>query len=63
MEGTRAFGLREGSYEISLDGSSLIDRNYGGVFNRQARPGFDPGIRGREQLFVGEVHSPERVSC
>jgi hypothetical protein len=39
MEGTRAFGLREGSYEISLDGSSLIDRNYGGVFNRQ--PGLD----------------------
>src|SRR6266851_3048950 len=29
MEGTRAYGLREGSYEISLDGSSLIDRNYG----------------------------------
>ena len=39
MEGTRAFGLREGSYEISLDGSSLIDRNYGNVFNRQ--PGLD----------------------
>ncbi len=39
MEGTRAFGLREGSYEISLDGSSMIDRNYGGVFNRQ--PGLD----------------------
>src|SRR5687767_7788095 len=39
MEGTRAFGLREGSYEISLDGSSQIDRNYGGVFNRQ--PGLD----------------------
>jgi hypothetical protein len=39
MEGTRAFGLREGSYEISLDGSSQMDRNYGGVFNRQ--PGLD----------------------
>jgi hypothetical protein len=39
MEGTRSHGLREGSYEISLDGSSLIDRNYGGVFNRQ--PGLD----------------------
>ena len=39
MEGTRAYGLREGSYEMSLDGSSLIDRNYGGVFNRQ--PGLD----------------------
>jgi hypothetical protein len=39
MEGTRAYGLRDGSYEISLDGSSLIDRNYGGVFRRQ--PGLD----------------------
>jgi hypothetical protein len=39
MEGTRAFGLRDGSHELVLDGAALSDRLYGGTVNRQ--PGLD----------------------
>ena len=56
MEGTRAYGLREGSYEISLDGSSLIDRNYGGVFRRQ------PGLDSVEEFKVENNASSAKFS-
>jgi hypothetical protein len=39
MEGTRAFGLREGSHEFVLDGAAQTDRLYGGTMTRQ--PGLD----------------------
>ncbi len=39
MEGTRAFGLREGSHELVLDGAALTDRLWGGTVRRQ--PGLD----------------------
>jgi hypothetical protein len=39
MEGTRAFGLREGSHELVLDGAALSDRLWGGTVRRQ--PGLD----------------------
>jgi hypothetical protein len=39
MEGTRAYGLREGSHELVLDGAALSDRLNGGTVNRQ--PGLD----------------------
>ncbi len=39
MEGTRAYGLREGSHELVLDGSALSDRLYRGTVSRQ--PGLD----------------------
>jgi len=39
MEGTRAYGMRDGSQEIILDGSMMADRLWGGFQNRQ--PGLD----------------------
>ncbi|MEK7403659.1 MAG: carboxypeptidase regulatory-like domain-containing protein [Acidobacteriota bacterium] len=39
MEGTRAYGLREGSHEMVLDGAALSDRLWGGVIRRP--PGLD----------------------
>jgi hypothetical protein len=39
MEGTRAFGLRDGSHELVLDGAALSDRLWGGTVSRQ--PGLD----------------------
>jgi len=39
MEGTRAFGLREGSQEFVLDGAVQTDRLFGGTMSRQ--PGLD----------------------
>ncbi len=39
MEGTRAWGLRDGSHELVLDGSALSDRLWGGTVRRQ--PGLD----------------------
>ena len=39
MEGSRAYGMREGSQEFVLDGSALSDRNTGGNIRRP--PGLD----------------------
>ncbi len=39
MEGTRAFGLREGSHEVVLDGAAMSDRLWGGAMRRM--PGLD----------------------
>jgi hypothetical protein len=39
MEGTRAYGLRDGSHELVLDGAALSDRLWGGTVRRQ--PGLD----------------------
>ena len=39
MEGSRAYGLREGSQELVLDGAALSDRNTGGNVRRP--PGLD----------------------
>ena len=39
MEGTRAYGLREGSHELVLDGAAMSDRLWGGTVRRQ--PGLD----------------------
>jgi hypothetical protein len=39
MEGTRAYGLREGSHEFVLDGAALTDRLWGGTIRRL--PGLD----------------------
>lgn len=39
MEGTRAYGLREGSHEIVLDGAAQSDRLWGGTQRRP--PGLD----------------------
>jgi hypothetical protein len=39
MEGSRAYGMREGSQEFVLDGSALSDRNNGGNIRRP--PGLD----------------------
>ena len=39
MEGTRAYGLREGSHEVVLDGAAQSDRLWGGTQNRP--PGLD----------------------
>ena len=39
MEGIRAYGLREGSQELILDGSAIGDRVYGGTPRRP--PGLD----------------------
>jgi len=39
MEGTRAFGLREGSHELVLDGAALSDRLWGSTIRRP--PGLD----------------------
>jgi hypothetical protein len=39
MEGTRAYGLREGSHEMVLDGAALSDRGYGATVRRP--PGLD----------------------
>lgn len=39
MEGTRAYGLREGSHEFVLDGAALTDRLWGGTVRRL--PGLD----------------------
>ncbi|MGH3440592.1 MAG: hypothetical protein ACRDUY_00800, partial [Nitriliruptorales bacterium] len=39
MEGTRAYGLREGSHEFVLDGAALTERLRGGLYRRP--PGLD----------------------
>ena len=39
MEGTRAWGLREGSHEMVLDGAPMSDRLWGGTIRRP--PGLD----------------------
>ena len=39
MEGTRAYGLREGSHEMVLDGAALTDRLWGSTIRRP--PGLD----------------------
>ncbi len=39
MEGNRAYGLREGSQDMILDGATLTDRNWGG--NPRRQPGLD----------------------
>jgi hypothetical protein len=39
MEGTRAYGLREGSHEVVLDGAAMSDRLWGGAMRRM--PGLD----------------------
>src|SRR5262249_5626607 len=39
MEGDRAYGLREGSQEVTLDGSAMSERVYGAFIRRP--PGLD----------------------
>jgi hypothetical protein len=50
MEGTRAFGLRDGSHEFVLDGAAQTDRLWGGTMTRQ------PGLDSIEEFKV-EVNS------
>ena len=57
MEGSRAYGLREGSQEFALDGATLDDRNTGGnlrfnanIFKVLSRPGNPTGVGGNAIL-------------
>jgi hypothetical protein len=56
MEGTRAYGLRDGSQEIVLDGSMMADRLWGGFQNRQ------PGLDSIQEFRVENNNSSARYT-
>jgi len=56
MEGIRAYGLREGSQELILDGSAIGDRVYGGTPRRP------PGLETIEEFKVENNNSSARFT-
>lgn len=56
MEGTRAYGLREGSHELVLDGAALSDRLNGGTVNRQ------PGLESIQEFKVETNNSSAKFT-
>jgi hypothetical protein len=56
MEGDRAFGLREGSQEVTLDGSAMSERVYGAFIRRP------PGLESIQEFKVENNNSSAKFT-